>query len=393
MYSAKNSLIIGPTVFILVSLACTGGAPETSEPKPVPADSVTVGYDMTEAGIDWLDLVVGGASEESIRAQFFDEVAPTEGCQTIIRHWSRFREWNEEIFYEFIMKAMGRLETDEPLVDERGNPTRLGHARRMWAVALDNPAGLRHDLEALQKADVRQSALAIAKKFLPDDADVTSAFHVVLFGASPAFSVGDANGFDLLQLAKHPNGTVDVEQVIGLFAHEMHHSGFTNVSDTHMSDLENIDRLELVGTIAAEGMATWFITPPFARLDEYRASSEPLEKAVAADWDRHLENLPKLYHDAEEDIRHGLAGEATGKELITKWVKGVIGPAYVVGTDMMRTIEEQLGVEAAKPIAQDYRRLLDVYNQAATKANASGGRKFMFDEALVSEVREFGYLR
>jgi hypothetical protein len=128
-------------------------------------------------------------------------------------------------------------------------------------------------------------------------------------------------------------------------------------------------------------------------LDEYRASSKPLEKAVAADWDRHLENLPELYHDAEKDIRRGLDGEAAGKELITKWVRGVVGPAYVVGTDMMRTIEEQLGVEAAKPIAQDYRRLLEVYNQAARKANASGGGQYTFDEAIVREVRGFGNLK
>jgi hypothetical protein len=387
MCPTKDYFRNGLITLVLVSFACADQSPE---PKPALTDTVTVGYDMAEAGIDWLDLVVGGASEEAIRTRFFDEVAPTEGCQTIIRHWARFREWNEEIFFEFILKAMERLETDEPLVDEHGNPTRLGHARRMWAAALNNPAGVRRDLEALRKADVRQSALEIAKKYLPDDADVTNAFHVVLFGASPAFSVGDANGFDLLQLAKKSDGTVDVDQVIGLFAHEMHHSGFSNLSDTHMSDLENIDRLDLVGAFAAEGMATWFITPPFAHLDDYRASSDPLEKAVAADWDRHLESLPQLYSDAEEDIRRGLTGEMAEEELVSKWVMGVIGPAYVVGTNMMQTIEEQLGIDAAKPIARDYRRLLDVYNQAASKANAAGDSKYVFDEALVDEVRGFG---
>jgi hypothetical protein len=390
MCSAEGFFNSGLVGLVLVGLVCTGCASDSPEPKPNPADTVTVGYDMAEAGIEWLELVVGGASEESIRTRFFDDVAPTEGCQAIIRHWSRFREWNEEIFYEFILKAMGRLETNEPLVDENGNPTRLGHARRMWTAALKNPAGLRHDLEALRKADVRQSALQIAKTFLPDDADVTSAFQVVLFGASPAFSVGDTNGFDLLQLAKKPDGTLDVEQVMGLFAHEMHHSGFSNVSHAHMSDVENIDRLSLVGTLAAEGMATWFITPPFEHLEDYRASSKPLEKAVADDWDRHLGDLTQLYRDAEKDIGLGLGGEVVEEELISKWVKGVVGPAYVVGTDMIRTIEEQLGVDAAKPIAQDYRRLLDVYNQAASKANASGGDQYVFDEMLVSRAREFG---
>ena len=56
---------------------------------------------------------------------------------------------------------------------------------------------------------------------------------------------------------------------------------------------------------------------------------------------------------------------------------------------MCRTIEEQLGVEAALPIAQDYRRLLEVYNRAATKANEAGASRFVFDEVLVQEVSGF----
>lgn len=366
----------------------TPTGPPAAESRPA-RDTVTVDYTMAERGIAWLELAAGGADDQTLREHFFDRVAPTQGCQAIVRHWARFRDWDEEIFYELILKALGRIATDEPLRDEGGNPTLLGRARRLWTAALADPAALRRDLEALRAADLRQTALERARRYLPDDADVTNSFHVVLFGGSTAFSVGDANGFDLLQLAKKPDGTLDVERVVATFAHEMHHSGFAHASEVHMAEVRDKDRLTLVGVLAAEGMATWFLTPPFAHLEQYRTSSDPGERELAADWDRHLADLPRLYRLAEEDLRRGLAGELPPEELRSRWLSGMTGAAYVLGADLCRTIEEELGVEAVKPIVRDYRRLLAVYNRAARQANARGAERYLFDQALADEVASF----
>ena len=366
----------------------------SSEEKPpagvgAKADTVTVGYDMAEAGLDWLDLVAEGADADRLRAFFFDEVAPTAGCQAIVAHWARFGEWDEAKFYEFILKALGRTPTDAPLVDAEGHPTALGHARRLWTAALADRTRLRADLAALREVDLRDAALAEARKYLPADADITNHFHVVLFGASNAFSVGDENGFDLLQLKRNSDGSLDVPETVALFAHEMHHSGLSSAMALHMGEVADDDHITLPGVLVAEGMATYFITPPGPDLERWRASDDPGERQLAADWDRHAAEMPELYAMAEADIGRGLDGSLTVDELVEHWLGGMQGPAYAVGMDMMRLIDHELGRATVINLARDSRPLLEIYNRAARSARAHGDTAYLFPDPLAARLAAF----
>ncbi len=353
------------------------------------ADTVTVGYDMAEAGLDWLDLVAEGADADRLRAVFFDEVAPTAGCQAIVAHWARFGDWDEAAFYDFILKALGRTPTDSPLVDAEGHPTAFGHAHRLWTAALADRAQLRADLAALRGVDLRAAALAEARKYLPAEADITNHFHVVLFGASNAFSVGDENGFDLLQLKRTADGSLDVAQTVALFAHEMHHSGLSSAMELHMGEVADDDHITLPGVFVAEGMATYFITPPNPNLERWRASDDPSEQQLAADWDRHAAEMPELYAMAEADIASGLDGNLTVDELVEHWLGGMQGPAYAVGMDMMRLIDDELGRAAVIGLARDSRPLLEIYNRAARSARAHGEKAYLFPDPLAARLAAF----
>jgi hypothetical protein len=352
-------------------------------------DSVTVNYDMADAGMRWLELVAAGADGAALREAFFRNVAPTAGCQAIIRHWERFRDWNEELFLDFILEALDCRATDAPLVDEHGRETRLGHARRLWLAAVAHQDELRENLEALRSIDVRQVALDRARRFLPAGADVSNRFHVVLFGASGAFSVGEDNGFDLLQLKRLPNGEIDVEWVIDLFAHEMHHSGLASAMERSMGVVADDDRIVLPGVLVAEGMATYFTTPPFPQLEAWRVSDDPTDLGLAADWDRHFANMPSLYAQAEADIELGLDGGLITDDLMTRWLDGYQGPAYGLGVDMMRIIDTELGTDAAVNLARDSRRLLTTYNRAAVSARAAGREAYLFNAALAERLEAF----
>ena len=379
---------------LLMLVGCGDSAPPSAQAElPEPAatgDAVTVGYDMADAGVAWIELVASGADDSTLREAFFRDVAPTAGCQAIIAHWARFREWDEEIFYDFILEALGRKPTDQPLTNEDGSPTRLGHARRNWMNAVDNADQLRANLERLRATDLRRAALEKARRYLPPEADVSNRFHVVVFGASNAFSVGDDNGFDLLQLELLPDGEIDVPSVIDLFAHEMHHSGLSSTMEQHMGEAGDDDRITLPGVLVAEGMATYFTTPPFPELEAWRASDDPSEQGLAADWDDHLANMPSLYARAEADIELGLDGGLTTDDLITRWLGGFQGPAYGLGVDMMRTIDTELGTETAVALARDCRQLLTVYNRAAVSARESGREAYLFEAALAERLAAFG---
>lgn len=350
------------------------------------SDSVTVDYGMAEATIDWLEYVKSGESDDAIRELFFQNVAPTEGCQAIIRHWARFMEWNEEIFYDYILEALGRIETDTPLQNEDGTPTPLGRRRALWTGALENTRRLRENLAALREADLKESSLRLARHYLPKGADVTNSFHVVLFGGSSAFSVGEVNGYDLLQMPLMDDGILNLEQIRLTFAHEMHHSGFSNAATEGMGEVENEDNIILAGILAAEGMATWLINRPLDHLEDYRTGSNTTNRLVAQDWDRLLPQLPDIYERGGTDIRLNLEGNLDMSELQEYWLSGYQGPAYILGSDMVATIEEYLGLKAVRSIAKDYRELLELYNRAARRANRRGAAKYLFDEALAVDV-------
>ena len=366
------------TLTLLIGAACSSANRA--------ADKVTVDFEMAEVAIDWLEHLKTGWSDDVLRAHFFEHVAPTEGCQVIVRHWARFMEWDEEIFYNFILEALGKKETDKPLQNEDGTPTALGHSRALWINALQNTEKLWENFQALRKADLEKASIKLAKRYLPKGADVTNTFHIVLFGGSPAFSVGDANGYDLLQLPVLEDGTLNMERILLTLAHEMHHSGFANASTLHMSDVENEENISLVGILAAEGMATWLINQPLDHLEEYRTGTDPIYRLMAQDWDRLLPQIPELYKNAETDIRLNLIGELEQQELQQRWMSGYQGAAYILGCDMIATIEEHLGLKATRSIANDYRQLLNIYNRAAMRANKHGADKFVFNEALAVDI-------
>ncbi len=350
---------------------------------------VTIDFETAELMIDWLDLAASEASDSVLRSHFLDQIASSLGCQAIIRHWARFREWDEEIFYDFILEAAGMKPTDQPLTDEAGALTSFGKRRELWSSALADRDRLREKLQALKEADPRKAAIRLARRYLPRDADITNEFYIVLFGGSNAFSVGDVNGYDLLQMPLTSDGDLNIPDILKTFAHELHHTGFSNAAGIGMKDLKDASRIDMVGLLAAEGMATWLINRPLDHLEEYRAAPDENARGIARDWDRLLPKLPEIYRRAETDIRKGLAGELDQDELLAYWLTGYQGPAYILGSNMIATIERHLGLRVLRTIPDDYRLFLEIYNRASRKALDRGEAVFLFDESLVESITSF----
>lgn len=350
-----------------------------SKPMESP-DRVTIDFKMVERGIEWLEFISTGAPNRAIKKYFMTNIAPTKGCQSIIHHWARFMEWNNETFYKFIMTALGWIPADEKVKNADGSLTALGRRRELWLKALKNTKQLKRDLENLKTIDFNQQSIQMARKYLPTGAVLEADFYFVLFGHSTAFSVGKENGYDFLQLPKKADGTIDIRELTTTFAHELHHTGFDYLMKKNMKDVKNEEKFFLLGILAAEGMPTYFIDQPWKHLEEYKTRENSLYHEVAADWEKHSQRLQQLYKEAEKDIRLNLEGKLGQKEVMEKWMSGYKGAGYVLGADMIGVIDKYLGRKAALDVALDYRRLLIIYNQAARKAAQKGKKIFIFDE-------------
>jgi len=357
-----------------------------NRPINAQAENIIIDYEMAEKAIDWLEYINSGADDNEIKNYFMDNVAPTRGCQAIIYHWARFKKWDNEEFYKFIMEALGRLETDKPLISADGAKTRLGIARPLWLKALKNPNALRKDIEVMKRNDLQKTSVEISRKYLPDETDLTNNFYIILFGASTAFSVGDENGYDLLQLPRKDNGELEIDEVVNTFAHEIHHTGFSNCTKKYMSDVKNDDRILIIGIMAAEGMPTFYINKPFDKLKKYAESNSDVMKGVAADWVKYNDGIYKLFEEVESDIQLNLNGNFDVNEIYKKYLSGMMGKAYVLGVNMYKVIDKYLGREAAIEIVKDYRKFLTIYNKAANIGKAAGENLFLFDDELAKVI-------
>jgi hypothetical protein len=343
---------------------------------------------MAEKTIEWLEFIKKEADFESIKDYFMKNIAPTKGCQAIIHHWSRFRKWNNEEFFKFIMESLERLPADKK-TKNKSYPTLLERRKKLWQQALSDPEKIRKDINDLKKANLQEKAIKIAKKYLPDDAVLTSDFYFVLFGGSPAFSTGKENGLDVLQLFRTPDGNLYLEHIIITLAHELHHSGFYYCLNKHNPKIKNDPNVMLLGTLAAEGMPTYFINRTQNNLDMLRRIENTFIKMLVKDWDTHLSNLNELFKQAERDMLLNLEGKLSIKDIHQKWLNGVQGKAYILGSYMFSVIDEYLGVNQAKKIVYNPIDLISIYNKAAEIGNKKGGSYFVFSEKLVEKLSAY----
>ena len=362
-------------------LMCLALAACSDQQATNPAERVSIDFTMTDEALDWLQLVKDGVGEEELREQFMTHVAPTAGCQSIVHHWARFMEWDSDKFLTFVLQGLGKIECDGPLENADGSLTSLGRRRMLWTSALENLDQLKRDVAALKQMNLTDTAAALAARYLPSNAQLKANFYIVLFGGSSAYSVGGENGFDMLQMPRSEDGSLDVEDALRTFAHELHHTGFAALNDSIITD-----NTKLAGILAAEGAPTYFIDGFPGRADIYARSHDKMQNDVARDWQKYQKRLPELYVQAALDIERNSTGEATIKELFGTWMGGIKGPAYVLGADMYATIDRYLGLDSAKAVMGDHRKLLRIYNAAARKANADGAECFLFDDSLATRL-------
>jgi hypothetical protein len=353
------------------------------------AGGVSVDYKMVETGIDWLELIRSGAGDKEIKRFFMEKVAPTGGCQSIIHHWARFKKWDEELLYAFILEGLGRIPATGKLKNDDGTPTMLGRRRELWQKALNDIDGLKQRLKTLKQSRFVDNAVRLATENLPAEAKVGADFYFVLFGHSTAYSVGQENGYDFLQLPQTKNGTLDIRQLTETFAHELHHTGFSYLADKIPGTFENGERIMLAGILAGEGMPTHFVDQRGKRLQEFENHHNPLYRMVASDWKKHSARIPQLLKKAQQDIALNLEGKLDQAAIMKDWMGGVTGPAYVLGSYLFQTIHHHLGKKAAIAVATDYRTILQVYNKAVDKGKDREPNLFKFDSSLAQKLADF----
>ncbi len=254
-----------------------------------------------------------------------------------------------------------------------------------WGTA--HPDLLGERLEALRKSDVRSRAVALARKYLPDSEAPPVRISVVMGGRAGAASLsGGEIYFDVLASSfKAASGSAanypTPEEQVEFFAHEVHHFGLSRTLERQRGGLR-LDRAEsramdLLTSLVMEGSATYLIN---AHRDLAAMRRDPLYAEFLARGDGLLATCQEILR---EILKASLDGE--GYDRATAPLSG--NGWHSAGAMMLAAIDASGGLDAVFAVMRDPRRLLDDYNGAVRRGNASA---WTFDADLAARVARLG---
>ncbi|MDQ7816915.1 MAG: DUF5700 domain-containing putative Zn-dependent protease [Melioribacteraceae bacterium] len=345
-------------------------------------DSIVFNFEMAENTISFINYARFEPDLKKVKERFYQSIATTDGYRCLIKHLSRFNQWDDEKYFDYLINVTGIVNGNVQNVNDKNDI-----AKKIWKKAFIQTDSLKKIIEKLKEYELNSKALILARKYLPLESNINISFFFIIHGSTPAFSLGKSNAIDLLHIPKKKDGEPDIERLITIIAHEIHHSGFFDYIQKNNPGCLTDNRFTLLGTMVAEGMPTYYINQMPDKLNELKNSDSVFDLEVAKDWEKYGSNLITLFKKAEIDIKRNLDNSLIQDEIFNDWMKGAQGAAYVLGANMFYIIDKYLGLEYAIEVLKDFKKLLAVYNQAVYLAQNDSKTFFLFDNELITLIQ------
>ncbi|MGK2856270.1 MAG: DUF5700 domain-containing putative Zn-dependent protease [Thermoanaerobaculia bacterium] len=233
---------------------------------------------------------------------------------------------------------------------------------------------LRSALDGWSSVDV-PDAVARASAYLPPGVAIRGTIYPVIKPKTNSFVFEvDTNPAIFMYL----DPAVAREKLANTLAHELHHIGFGTRCPSGATD-EAIAKLPphvawVVARLGAFGEGFAMLAAASGSGEHPHAASSKQERER---WDRDVRRVAADMRTIEVFFIDATSGRLTDEERQATFFSfyGEQGPWYTVGWLMARTIETELGRPALLDAFCDPRRLLEIYNTAATKANGRSDRE------------------
>jgi len=225
----------------------------------------------------------------------------------------------------------------------------------------------RQALDELRHIDAQNAGMR-AGAYLPAGTRLQATYYAVIKHTPNSF-VFDLSGDPAIFLSVDPDRSA--EYVASTLAHELHHIGMAQCPDVpDYAELDSqqqwvVDVLSMFG----EGLA---MLATAGGPDTHPHFFTPAAEWMA--WERDVMNVSSELHRAEAFFFDALKGEARKeqlrKTLFTFFNTADIpqGGAYTLGWKMTAVIERRYGKAALVDRVCDFRKILELYNQAAEEA-------------------------
>ena len=280
-----------------------------------------------------------GAPKEKVSGML-DTLLETRPYQVMFKHYNRSWRPNhlpKPVFKRMILSLQFEGEYSP------GENERADAMRTKWTKYYPNLSLYETQLRQLESADLHKSindGVRYAQSWLPAEWKIPNFYFAVIpNGGSPAFTIDGAQGYDFFQLSQAGTGEIDLNWLVGTVSHESHHLGMRSSAPGELSAADLMAYRVLTLSLP-EGMATYFISgsPPGRVPASPEARFHVFTPDLTKAWnDRVTEEEEMMQHEAAL-LDKTLAGKLTEQEFDTElrdyWLNGVIGRAYVIGSEL-----------------------------------------------------------
>ena len=336
---------------------------------PAAAQKIDVDASACPAMFTVLSAMRAGRPRAEI-TRMLEAVLDSSPYRAMFRHYNR--SWRPNHLPRETFRSM-ILSLRFPDAYRRGTNARADAMLDRWRRFYADPDLFERNLRQIEATDLPglvKAGVAYAQTWLPPEWPIPD-FRVIIHpnGGSPGFALPGEQGLDFFQLPRDGRGDIVWGELVGTIAHESHHLGLRPAAPPGLSDADAA-AFGVLSTFVGEGTATKFISkapggsvPALAEIPFPTAFRGDLLEA----WIELSAVEGELFGRMIADFDRAAAGRMSAPEADSEarfWLGGLVGPAYLVGSEMFGAIQLALGKPGVFSAMRDPRRLFELYARA-----------------------------
>ncbi len=296
--------------------------------------------EMVEISYEILSFI---KNNNEIPNELIERYFKTPGFELLIKHLKHYG--NFELKLDYLGKCFETVNS--------GNKSENIFVKNMMVV-LNNIDKYNDILSKLDVTEITEKSIRLANQYLPMDFEGDFKVYFALGIRGTSIVLGNEILVGLCDFSLEENGELNLECLIKILAHEIHHIAFDDYVKALYGRTNEREHsmIYLLGEVLSEGIASYYLT-------------NPNEKNILdnSNWINNKEDINVHLQTINQFLSNMKNGGEIPKEKINDlFDDSLIG--YSVGLELVEKIHKKLGFEKVLDCVKDCRKVTTLYNQA-----------------------------
>ncbi|GKU27503.1 DUF5700 domain-containing putative Zn-dependent protease [Clostridium folliculivorans] len=205
-----------------------------------------------------------------------------------------------------------------------------------------------------------EKAINLASMYLPKKISEDCTIYLLYGVRGTGITLGNEMAIDICDEYLSRDGYINVERLINLIAHELHHIEVNKLLNKRKEKENNVKKqilFDFIGELMSEGVAYYYLPSPYNK-----------DGILSTNWNNNIRNIDNILFEVSNYVEKILDGQIAKLndigQLFNDGLKG-----YTAGFTMVKLIDQTLGKEKVLSCLEDCFMFIEAYNQSLEEVN------------------------